>query len=99
MDNAMKYSNEQGDILVKLEQQQKGKHHLKLTFRNTVEEIAVGNHDEFFERFYRADESRSTKTGGHGIGLSVVKAIVQAHHGKVTAESKDGKSLQFVIML
>ena len=99
MDNAMKYSNEQGDILVKLEQQQKGKHRLKLTFRNTVEEIAVGNHDEFFERFYRADESRSTKTGGHGIGLSVVKAIVQAHHGKVTAESKDGKSLQFVIML
>ncbi|MBP5265601.1 MAG: HAMP domain-containing histidine kinase, partial [Lachnospiraceae bacterium] len=90
MDNAMKYSNEQGDILVKLEQQQKGKHRLKLTFRNTVEEIAVGNHDEFFERFYRADESRSTKTGGHGIGLSVVKAIVQAHHGKVTAESKDG---------
>ncbi|MBR6282498.1 MAG: HAMP domain-containing histidine kinase, partial [Lachnospiraceae bacterium] len=50
MDNAMKYSNEQGDILVKLEQMQKGKHHLKLTFRNTVEEIAVGNHDEFFER-------------------------------------------------
>ena len=99
MDNAMKYSNEQGDILVKLEQQQKGKHRFKLTFRNTVEEIAVGNHDEFFERFYRADESRSTKTGGHGIGLSVVKAIVQAHHGKVTAESKDGKSLQFVIML
>ena len=99
MDNAMKYSNEQGDILVKLEQQQKGKHRLKLTFRNTVEEIAVGNHDEFFERFYRADESRSTKTGGHGIGLSVVKAIVQAHHGKVIAESKDGKSLQFVIML
>ena len=88
MDNAMKYSNEQGDILVKLEQQQKGKHRLKLTFRNTVEEIAVGNHDEFFERFYRADESRSTKTGGHGIGLSVVKAIVQAHHGKITAESK-----------
>ena len=99
MDNAMKYSNEQGNILVKLEQQQKGKHRLKLTFRNTVEEIAVGNHDEFFERFYRADESRSTKTGGHGIGLSVVKAIVQAHKGKVTAESKDGKSLQFVIML
>ena len=99
MDNAMKYSNEQGDILVKLEQMQKGKHRLKLTFRNTVEEIAVGNHDEFFERFYRADESRSTKTGGHGIGLSVVKAIVQAHKGKVTAESKDGKSLQFVIML
>lgn len=99
MDNAMKYSNDQGDILVKLEQQQKGKHRLKLTFRNTVEEIAVGNHDEFFERFYRADESRSTKTGGHGIGLSVVKAIVAAHHGKITAESKDGKSLQFVIML
>ncbi len=99
MDNAMKYSNDQGDILVKLEHQQKGKQRLKVTFRNTVEEIAVGNHDILFERFYRADESRSTKTGGYGIGLSVVKAIVAAHHGKITAESKDGKSLQFVILL
>ncbi|MBQ2503213.1 MAG: GHKL domain-containing protein, partial [Lachnospiraceae bacterium] len=73
--------------------------HCKLTVYNTVESIEVGNHDAYFERFYRADESRSTKTGGHGIGLSVVKAIVAAHHGKITAESKDGKSLQFVILL
>ncbi|MBQ2466635.1 MAG: HAMP domain-containing histidine kinase, partial [Lachnospiraceae bacterium] len=99
LDNAMKYSDEQGTIRVKMERITKGKQRCKLTVYNTVESIEVGNHDAYFERFYRADESRSTKTGGHGIGLSVVKAIVQAHKGKVTAESKDGKSLQFVIML
>ncbi|MBQ1609245.1 MAG: HAMP domain-containing histidine kinase [Lachnospiraceae bacterium] len=99
LDNAMKYSDEHGTIRVKMERITKGKQRCKLTVYNTVESIEVGNHDAYFERFYRADESRSTKTGGHGIGLSVVKAIVQAHHGKVTAESKDGKSLQFVIML
>jgi signal transduction histidine kinase len=99
LDNAMKYSDEQGTIRVKMERITKGKQHCKLTVYNTVDSIEIGNHDAYFERFYRADESRSTKTGGHGIGLSVVKAIVQAHKGKVTAESKDGKSLQFVIML
>jgi signal transduction histidine kinase len=66
---------------------------------NTVDEITVGNHDELFERFYRTDSSRSSKTGGHGIGLSVVKAIVNAHKGKVSAESKDAKSIIFRIVL
>ena len=36
-----------------------------------------------FERFYRTDPSRSARTGGYGIGLSVAKAIVQAHNGKI----------------
>ncbi len=99
MDNAMKYSDVNGTIRVKLEHITKGKYRYKMTFCNTVADIAPGNHDELFERFYRADESRSSKTGGHGIGLSVVKAIVTAHKGKITAESKDGKSLRFVIYL
>ena len=99
MDNAMKYSNDKGSILVKLERLSKGKQKLKLTFQNTVDEISVGNHNILFERFYRADESRSTKTGGYGIGLSVVKAIVSAHKGKISADSKDGKTIVFTITL
>lgn len=99
LDNAMKYSDEMGTIRVKLERSSRGKYRFKLSVYNTVESIDIGNHDQLFERFYREDASRSTKTGGHGIGLSVVKAIVEAHRGKITAESKDGKSLQFTILL
>ena len=99
MDNAMKYSSEGGTIRVKMERMMKGKRRVQLTFYNTVASIAPGNHDELFERFYREDASRSTKTGGHGIGLSVVKAIVDAHHGKITAESADGASFCITIRL
>ena len=47
-----------------------------------------------FDRFYRADPSRNSQTGGHGIGLSVAKAIVTAHNGKIQAATDDGHSLQ-----
>lgn len=47
----------------------------------------------------RADKSRNQKTGGFGIGLSVVYAIVNAHKGKITARSDDGTSLVFTITL
>jgi signal transduction histidine kinase len=52
-----------------------------------------------FERFYRADKSRNRKTGGSGIGLSIVKYIVEAHGGKVSASSEINKGSTFEIML
>ena len=97
VDNAMKYSDDGGNIRVSLKRNSKNKK--EIVVFNTVDEIEVGNHDVLFERFYRSDASRSTKTGGHGIGLSVVKAIVTAHKGKVTAESKDNSSIEFRIIL
>ncbi|MFS0662354.1 ATP-binding protein, partial [Niallia alba] len=41
-----------------------------------------------FERFYRGDKSRDRKTGGIGIGLSIVKALVEAHHGEIKIDSQ-----------
>jgi len=41
-----------------------------------------------YERFYRGEKSRDRKTGGIGIGLSIVKALVDAHKGKIKIESK-----------
>lgn len=96
MDNAMKYTNENGSITVSLRKTLKG---IELRFKNTAKNVKEGNNNEIFERFYRADKSRNSKTGGHGIGLSVVKAIIMAHKGKISAYSADGQSMEFLIIL
>lgn len=73
-----------------------------ITVWNTVDDAAnikKGRQDMLFERFYRTDASRNSKTGGFGIGLSAAYAIVKAHKGKITAESKDGRSIKFTIVL
>lgn len=73
-----------------------------ITVWNTVDETAnikKGRQDMLFERFYRTDISHNSKTGGFGIGLSAAYAIVKAHKGKITAESKDGRSIKFTIVL
>ena len=73
-----------------------------ITVWNTVDDTAnikKGRQDMLFERFYRTDASRNSKTGGFGIGLSAAYAIVKAHKGKITAESKDGRSIRFTIVL
>ncbi len=96
LDNAMKYTSEQGKIHLSLKKI--GKEFI-LRFYNDCEKISQGKQDEIFERFYRAESSRNSRLGGHGIGLSVVNAIVNLHKGKISAFSEDGKSLQIVIML
>ncbi len=95
LDNALKYSNKQGTIGITL--QKSG--HITLQVSNTTDFIPAGKHDEFFDRFYRGDNSRNSHTGGQGIGLSIVKAVVQSHGGKVTCSSPDGKSVNFTIVL
>ncbi len=94
LDNAMKYSNPKGEIKVNLSAGKKG---TRLIVSNTVTNINVKNLDRLFDRFYREDESRSRETGGYGIGLSIARSIVEAHHGKITAHSDDGKSIDFLV--
>ncbi len=96
LDNAIKYSTESGSIQLTLKTGGKGR---ILEVWNTSDDIAQGNQDVLFERFYRNDASRNSKTGGHGVGLSVVQAIVQAHKGKISAKSDDGKSIRFTLTL
>jgi signal transduction histidine kinase len=96
VDNAMKYSDEKGTIKITLSSSKKG---IKLQVYNTVEELNIDNLDKLFDRFYRADSSRSRETGGYGIGLSIAKSIAEAHHGRISAKSEDGKSICFTVQL
>ena len=101
IENATKYTvapegSEKGTIKVSL--QGKGKKN-RITVWNTTEAMEAGSKEQLFERFYRPDESRNSKKGGSGIGLSIVKSIAEAHKGKVSATSPDGKSMQFEVIL
>lgn len=89
-DNAVKYASENGTIHFSLHRQGK---RCVLTCFNPVDAIEIGNQDRLFERFYRADPSRSSQVGGSGIGLSIARAIVESMNGHISAHSEDGRSL------
>jgi len=83
-DNALKYSDEGGTIRVSLYKSGKS---ICLDCFNTCENLDPTTVSKLFDRFYRADASRSRETGGYGIGLSVAKAITERHKGKIRAVS------------
>jgi signal transduction histidine kinase len=61
-----------------------------VTVANTSETIPPADLDRVFERFYRVEKSRDRARGGAGIGLAIVKQLVEAAGGRVGAESRDG---------
>ena len=97
MDNAMKYSPENTEVSLQLKKNGK---QIRLSVQNkTTSEISKENLELLFDRFYRMDSSRNSETGGHGIGLSMAKAIAEAHGGKISASSTDGSSLKIEVVL
>lgn len=96
LDNALKYSEPEGAISLTLEKRGRS---VCLEVYNTTPSISEENLKSLFERFYRADPSRNSQTGGHGIGLSIVQAVVLAHKGEVSASSRDGRSLTVSVTL
>jgi signal transduction histidine kinase len=65
---------------------------VKLIISNTGPGIKENDLRFIFERFFRADRSRSREAGGAGIGLAIVKELIEAHGGQVGAESRDGET-------
>lgn len=96
LDNALKYSDENGTIRLDIYQIHGKK---KIEVFNTCVLEDTKNLSRLFDRFYRPDASRSRKTGGTGIGLSIAKAVVEAHGGKIRVNSKDGRSIKFQVSL
>ncbi|HPE15699.1 MAG TPA: HAMP domain-containing sensor histidine kinase [Oscillospiraceae bacterium] len=86
LDNAVKYGSEKGTIRLGLVL--RGKNAV-LTVSNPCPGLDPALIPKYFDRFYRADASRSRETGGSGIGLSVAKAIVERHHGRISAQYAD----------
>ncbi len=92
LENAVKYSPAGGKISVFLTQNRKT---AVLTVQNTTEtEIDRAELSHVFDRFYRTDASRNSETGGHGIGLSIARAIVEAHDGSIAASTESGKDFR-----
>lgn len=96
LDNAVKYSDENG--IIKLSAYAKKKKVIIEVF-NTCKLSDFSDLDRLFDRFYRPDSSRDSATGGSGIGLSIAKATAEAHGGKISVKSEDGKSISFKIEL
>ena len=90
LDNAIKYSPD-GDT-VKLRFERRGKKLLLSVSNVSSVRLSVDDIRHIFDRFYRADQSRNSETGGYGIGLSIAQAIVNLHGGKIGAASPDGKT-------
>ncbi|HWQ30041.1 MAG TPA: HAMP domain-containing sensor histidine kinase [Negativicutes bacterium] len=94
--NAVKFTDRGGSIRVSVT----GSHeNVNIAVADTGKGIAPEHLPFIFERFYRADASRSRLTGGAGIGLTIVKTIVEAHKGTIKVDSELGKGTRFEVTL
>jgi two-component system, OmpR family, sensor histidine kinase BaeS len=94
LSNALKYTKEGGEVIVKLSED---KDYVIVSVKDKGIGISEKDLPFIFERFYRVDESRDKSTGGAGIGLAIAEAIVQAHGGTISVESKIGKGTEFIV--
>ena len=94
--NSIKFTPEGGKLLIGLSCRND-----KIEFKITDTGIGIPEEDQsrIFERFYKADKSRTRLYGGSGLGLSIVKKIIDLHKGTINLESKVGEGTTFIISL
>ena len=95
MDNAVKYTPDGGEMRISLKRKEKM---AVLDFYNECESLPQGDLNRLFDRFYRTDSSRSRESGGYGIGLSVAKAVVKNHKGKINVKAQE-KGILFTVKI
>lgn len=96
LSNALKYTQQGGRVAISVKGSDKA---VEISFKDNGHGISPEDLPYIFERFYRADKSRNRLTGGSGIGLTIAKAIVEAHKGTITVRSEIDKGTEFTVML
>jgi len=100
IDNALKHSPNGSEVLVSAATRHGDAHAwLEISVEDHGEGIPAAEHERIFERFYRVGSELRRQTPGAGIGLSIVKEIVEAHHGRVRVQSQPGKGSRFTMEL
>jgi two-component system, OmpR family, sensor histidine kinase BaeS len=94
--NALKYSEEGSSCEINVTEKLK---EIEISVKDTGIGISESDLPNIFERFYRADKSRNSETGGVGVGLTITKSIIEAHGGTITVQSQLGKGTEFLIVL
>jgi signal transduction histidine kinase len=92
LDNALKYTPDGGNVRLTCAVESAD---VTVRVRDNGIGIPPDEQPRIWERLYRGDKSRSQR--GLGLGLSLVKAIVEAHHGKVSVQSKPGEGSEFIV--
>lgn len=96
LSNAIKYTQPDGTIRIGFSETESD---VLIAVTDNGSGIAQEELPHIFERFYRADKSRNRSTGGSGIGLTIVKSIVQAHGGTIEVQSEPGKGSTFTVRI
>lgn len=96
LDNGIKYSEEGGEVGLDIYRRRRK---IYIEVFNTCSLPDGSDLNRLFDRFYRLDESRAAHTGGTGIGLSMARAIAEAHGGRIGVESEAGKNICFQVVL
>ncbi len=95
--NAIDYNKPGGKVIIGLGCNKKNQVELRIS--DTGIGISEKDLKHVFERFYKADQSRSRKTGGTGLGLSIVKEVIKIHKGTIKIKSRLGKGTEVIISL
>ena len=95
INNAINYSKKESDITITIYKKEDA---VIVKIKNLGKKIPEDKLNKIFEKFYRLDSSRQTKTGGTGLGLAIAKEIVELHHGQISATS-DETATEFTIIL
>ena len=96
LSNAIRYTNEYGNINIRA---YRDNNDIKIHVKDDGIGIPKDKMNYIFERFYRIDESRSKDTGGIGVGLTIVKSIVDLHGGSIYVNSVEGKGSEFEVVI
>lgn len=94
VENGIKYNTKEGTLTLSLHRQADN---VLIRIQDTGVGIPEDSLEHIFERFYRVDKARSRSTGGSGLGLSIVRSMVERNHGKIEVSSELGKGTVFIL--